>query len=447
MIDKDILQMPKIKKILVLLAGFSFLQAVFIIGQLFFFQKPLSAFGVAGILTNNYRVFYSFLFFILVDMFITYFRERMLDTFSYERSKELREQLLTKIFRLGPNVVQKNGTGNMVTMALEGISQTENYLQLILTKMMNMMIIPWIILAFVFTQDIRSGVTLLIVFPIIIIFMIVLGYAAQSKADKQYAAFQMLSNHFIDSLRGIDTLKLFGLSKKYAGSIYHTSERFRKATMSTLKIAILSTFALDFFTTLSVAVVAVFLGLSLLNGTILLFPALVTLILAPEFFLPIRDFSSDYHATLDGKKLFSSDPSGISIARSRTDDVLTLDDWHQESQLSVTALNFSYEDATQEAIQSLQFSVDGRKKIGIIGASGSGKSTLINLLSGFLLPTEETSQLAINGQTIPHFLQKDWQKQILYIPQAPLFSKILWQTIFAFIHLKRQMRQFSKRFS
>ena len=84
-------------------------------------------------------------------------------------------------------------------------------------KMMNMMIIPWIILAFVFTQDIRSGVTLLIVFPIIIIFMIVLGYAAQSKADKQYAAFQMLSNHFIDSLRGIDTLKLFGLSKNMLG--------------------------------------------------------------------------------------------------------------------------------------------------------------------------------------------------------------------------------------
>ena len=75
--------------------------------------------------------------------------------------------------------------------------------------------------------------------------MIVLGYAAQSKADKQYAAFQMLSNHFIDSLRGIDTLKLF-VEQKYAGSIYHTSERFRKATMSTLKIAILSTFALDF---------------------------------------------------------------------------------------------------------------------------------------------------------------------------------------------------------
>ncbi|MEN2262604.1 ABC transporter transmembrane domain-containing protein, partial [Enterococcus faecalis] len=100
----------------------------------------------------------------------------------------------------------------------------------------------------------------------------VLGYAAQRKADKQFAGFQMLSNHFSDSLRGIDTLKLFGLSKKYAGSISHTSERFRKATLSTLKIAILSTFALDFFRTLWVAVVAVILGLSLVNGRMLLFP-------------------------------------------------------------------------------------------------------------------------------------------------------------------------------
>ena len=104
-------------------------------------------------------------------------------------------------------------------------------------------------------------------------------------------------------------------------------------------------------------------------------------------------------------------------------DVLTLDDWHQESQLSVTALNFSYEDATQEAIQSLQFSVDGRKKIGIIGASGSGKSTLINLLSGFLLPTEETSQLAINGQTIPHFYKKTGKTNPLYSASTIYFPR------------------------
>src|SRR5699024_3960402 len=119
-------------------------------------------------------------------------------------------------------------------------------------------------------------------------------------------SFQRLSNHFIDSLRGIDTLKYFGLSKRYANSIYKTSERFRKTTMSVLRVAILSIFALDFFTTLSIAVVAVFLGLRLIKGEITLFPALTVLILSPEYFLPIRAFANDYHATLNGKNSFHS---------------------------------------------------------------------------------------------------------------------------------------------
>ena len=148
--------------------------------------------------------------------------------------------------------------------------------------------------------------TLLLIFPLIIIFMIILGYAAQAKADRQYKAFQLLSNHFIDSLRGIDTLKVFGLSKRYGRSIYNTSEAFRKATMSTLRIGILSTFALDFFTTLSVAIVAVLLGLRLIKQEVFLFPALTVLILSPEYFLPVRDFSSDYHATLDGKNAMTA---------------------------------------------------------------------------------------------------------------------------------------------
>ena len=123
--------------------------------------------------------------------------------------------------------------------------------------------------------------------------MIILGYAAKAKADRQYANFQVLSNHFIDSLRGIDTLKYFGLSKRYSKSIFRSSERFRKSTMSVIRVAMLSTFALDFFTTLSTAVLAVFLGLRLIEGHLLLFPALGILILAPEYFMPIRNFAND----------------------------------------------------------------------------------------------------------------------------------------------------------
>ncbi|MBO0467433.1 thiol reductant ABC exporter subunit CydD [Enterococcus plantarum] len=419
MIDKAILKMPKIKNIMILLAGFSFLQAVFIIGQAFYLSKAVVGLWEGGQLHDQLLNILVFFLFYTGRHVVTYLREKMLDTFSYERSRELREALLQKVFRLGPTVVQKNGTGNMITMALEGISQAENYLHLILMKIMNMMIIPWIILIFVFMLDVRSGVVLLVVFPMIIIFMIILGYAAQSKADKQYKAFQILSNHFIDSLRGLDTLKLFGLSKKYAGSIYNTSERFREATMSTLKIAILSTFALDFFTTLSVAVVAVFLGLSLLEGGILLFPALTTLILAPEFFLPVRDFASDYHATLDGKNSFQAIQAVLDLPEMTETDRLTLGDWTALSEVSVKQLTFQYEEATQPALKGLDFAARGYQKIGIIGASGSGKSTLINVLSGFLEPDTKMTEIEVDGQSIPHFLQKEWQKQVVYIPQSP----------------------------
>ncbi|MCB5954157.1 thiol reductant ABC exporter subunit CydD [Enterococcus sp. CWB-B31] len=417
MIDKAILKMPEIKKVMLLLAGAAFLQAVFIIGQAYYLAKAVTGLWNGGQLQEQGLSMLLFFLFYSGRHMITFFRDKLLDTFSYKRSSELRAALLSKVFRLGPVVVQEEGTGNMVTMALEGIHQTENYLQLILMKIINMMMIPWIILIFLFTLDLRSAAVLLIVFPIIIIFMIILGYAAQSKADKQYKAFQLLSNHFIDSLRGLDTLKLFGLSKNYARSIYATSERFREATMGTLKIAILSTFALDFFTTLSVAVVAVFLGLALLNGQILLFPALTTLILAPEFFLPVRDFAGDYHATLDGKNSFQAIQAIMNLPEIMDTDQLNLSTWTRNDQLTVNKLNFTYGQSDFPALKEVEFSVRGFQKIGIIGSSGSGKSTLINLLNGFLAP--DNSCFAINGEGMSHLNQKDWQKQMLYIPQSP----------------------------
>ncbi|MEG0373476.1 MAG: thiol reductant ABC exporter subunit CydD [Enterococcus sp.] len=427
MIDKKLLQLPGIKKILGLLAGSAVLQAIFIIGQ---------AFGLALTITHLWngaklerQVAWMALFFISFALrhLMTYLRERVLEEYAYQQAKTLRSQLLQKIFRLGPQVVQKQGTGSLVTTTLDGINQVEEYLHLILPKMLNMMIIPWILLVAVFVLDWKSGVVLLVVFPLIIIFMIILGYAAQSKADKQYKSFQLLSNHFIDSLRGIDTLKFFGISKQYSKSIFTTSERFRKATMSTLKVAILSTFALDFFTTLSVAVVAVLLGLRLINETIFLFPALTVLILAPEYFLPIRDFSSDYHATLDGKNAMD-DVQQILDLEETQDEVLDLATWSADSQLAVH-LTHHYEEKLGAAVD---FNVKGYQKIGVIGMSGSGKSTLINLLSGFLRPDE--SQIQLDNQPLKAFNQPKWQEQLIYIPQNPyIFQRSVRENI-AFYH-------------
>lgn len=425
MIDKKLLGLPGMKKILGMLAGSSILQAIFIVGQ---------AFGLSRTITNlwqgeklSHQLSWMGVFFISYfgRHLMTYLREKKLEDYAYQQASVLRSNLLAKIFRLGPKVVQAKGTGSTVTTTLDGINQVEEYLHLILPKILNMSIIPWIILLAVFFLDWESGIVLLIVFPLIIIFMIILGYAAQGKADKQYKTFQILSNHFIDSLRGIDTLKFFGISKAYSRSIFQTSERFRKATMSTLKVAILSTFALDFFTTLSVAVVAVLLGLRLINETIFLFPALTTLILAPEYFLPIRDFASDYHATLDGKNAMDDVQQILDIPEITVPQV-DLSAWREDSELTVSQLNFQYNQ--QATLAELSFSVKGYKKIGIIGRSGSGKSTLINLLSGFLTPL--SSNIAINQQTITSFAQKNWQDQISYIPQTPyIFQKSVRENV------------------
>lgn len=427
MIDKQIMKLPGMKQLLGLLAGLSFLQALFIIGQAYGLARAITGLWEGRPLEEQWGWILLFFCSFIARQAVIYFRSKRLDDYSYQQAADLRDQLLDKLFRVGPQIAQQQGTGNVTTMVLEGINQVENYLKLILAKIMNMSIIPWVILALVFYLDWESGLVLLLVFPLIIIFMIILGYAAQSKAEKQYRTFQLLSNHFIDSLRGIDTLKLFGISKKYGKSIFASSERFRKATMASLKVGILSTFALDFFTTLSIAVVAVLLGLRLINEGILLFPALTILILAPEYFLPIRDFSSDYHATLDGKNAMTAVTEILHQPEAQVPAV-TVPRWQEDAQLTIDQLAFSYEE--KAALTDINLNVTGFKKIGIIGLSGSGKSTLINTLSGFLVP--DSGEITLGGAQTTAFRQASWQEQLIYIPQNPYIYRLTLQENIAF---------------
>ena len=142
--------------------------------------------------------------------------------------------------------------------------------------------------------------------PVLIAFFILLGYAARRFADRQYKSYQVLARHFTDVLRGLETLRLLGRSRDFAGSVQQVSDRFRRATMRTLRVAFLSSFALDFFSTLSVAFVAVGLGLRLIDGNIDLLPALAVLLLAPDYYQPVRNLGSDYHASLDGKEAWQT---------------------------------------------------------------------------------------------------------------------------------------------
>lgn len=408
------------------LVGLYVLQAFLILGQGLSLAALLTGLWQGHLLLSQIYGLSGFIICYLLRHGLTEIGNNWLDKYSAGAAQNFRQQLLKKVFALGPVIVQREGTGNMVTLALDGIKEVENYIRLIYSKVISMMIIPVIILVICFWLDWISGIVMLLVYPLIVLFMIILGYAAKAKADRQFAAFQILSNHFIDSLRGIDTLKYFGLSKKYSQSIYRSSERFRKSTMSVIKVAMLSTFALDFFTTLAIAILAVFLGLRLINGHLLLFPALAILILAPEYFLPIRNFASDYHATLNGKNSFHAVLRILKMPLPKRPAV-ELHQWTGVDELSLENIGFMYPQNGSELI-NLDLTVKGNQKIGIIGMSGAGKTTLINLLSGFLAPT--SGQITIQGQKVITLDIHDWQKQILYIPQTPyIFADTLKNNI------------------
>lgn len=356
------------------------------------------------------------------------FRKRRMSTFASKAGADVRQRFMQKLFQSGPVLTEMLGTGHLVTMALEGVSQMETYIKLAVPKVVNMVVIPCMIVVYTCTIDVQSAIVLLLVLPTLLFFMVILGMAAKRKASKQYESYQTLSNHFVDSLRGLETLRLLGLSKRYERNIEQVSERYRKSTMDTLKFAFLSTFALDFFSSLSVAIVALFLGLSLINGELVLLPALTTLILAPEYFLPIREFGNDYHATLDGKNAWTAMNTIITTAEDGRGEPISIPTWNVESELIVQNMTVLHEGANRNSLNQIHFSWKGYGRIGIIGASGSGKSTLIQVLSGFLNPT--SASISINGIHVHHFCERSWQDQLHYIPQHPyIFNKTVAENI------------------
>ncbi len=414
MIDKALFKLPGLRNKLPFIMVLAVLQALVIIGQAYFIAQALTTMWMGKGLKSALVAIIGFFICFFGREVINFFRLRFLDKFAYTISIELRAELLNKVFKLGPTLASEMGSGSLATTAITGIEDVETYIKLVLSKVFNMVIVPMVILLAVVIIDWRSSIVLIITFPISIVFMVLLGYAAEGRASRQYESYQILSNHFLDSLRGISTLKYFGRSKDYANSIFHTSERFRVATMKTLSVAILSTFALDFFSTLSVATMALFLGLRLMSGEILLFPALMALILAPEYFLPLREFASDYHATLNGKNSFQAVKAVLDTDEQLSTQVEKPVFWTEKSSLTLSELTKAYENG--RGINNVNVTIKGLQKVAIVGASGSGKSTLLNMLSGFSNPTSGNYEL--NGKSqISTLNDENWRRSVSFIPQ------------------------------
>ena len=416
--DKYLFQYKGIKPHMFIVGILTVLQGITIIIGAIFLAKAITYMFNGTAPSAVLPFFTGFIIAHFLRHFIQWLKERLAYRFAEKTASAVQESLIRKLFELGPRGIGKSGSGNMITLALEGIPSFRTYLELFIPRAISMMMIPIAVLIYVFAFDTISGIVLILTMPILIAFLILLGLVAQKYANAQWGSYQLLSRHFVDSLRGLLTLKYLGRSKSHQNAIEVVSEKYRIATNKSLRLAFLSSFSLDFFSSLSVAVVAVELGIRLIDGGIGLQAALTILILAPEYFQPIRDLGNDYHATMDGKDAGKQINKLLSKSTlSNKHNPLEVPQWAKVSTLSVQNLTKQTDTDDKLILEDITFEVNGFQKIGIIGASGAGKSTLIDILSGF--SSIKDGSISINGTKLDSFSNINWQKQISYIPQHP----------------------------
>ncbi|CAH1056685.1 thiol reductant ABC exporter subunit CydD [Paenibacillus pseudetheri] len=441
--DKNLLGYKGVKPVFLIVGLLTLVQSMSILLLAKWLAEVISALFAGEPLKEQWATSLLFLLAFLVRHACAMLMSRISYRFAEATGSNMRREMMDKLFQLGPRMVGGRGTGDLVTLVLEGVTKFRTYLEAIIPRMVGMSITPILVLIYIYKMDTASGIILTITMPIIIVFMILIGMTARKQMDRQLKSYRTLSNHFVDSLRGLETLKFLGRSRSHSTSIATVSDRYRSATMRTLRVAFLSSFALDFFTMLSVASVAVSLGLRLVNDQMTLVTGLTILILAPEYFLPVRLVGSDFHATLDGKEaaeamksIIDQDEVKAEVVGSNGDQALKsapktseeIFTWHEKSVLTLNDVSVKYEEAGLSSLEAVNLQFKGASKIGIIGESGAGKSTLVDILGGFLHPT--SGSITVNGTTVSALTDEAWRKQTSYIPQRPyIFSGTLADNI------------------
>ncbi len=340
---------------------------------------------------------------------------------------DLREKLFAHIVKLGPSFTRAERTGELTAAAVEGIEALDAYFSLYLPQLVLSALVPLSVLIFVFPIDPLSGLILLLTAPLIPVFMILIGKGAEAITKRQYETLSRLSAHFLDSLQGLTTLKQFGQSKAHVRSINEVSEQFSKTTMSVLRVTFLSALVLELIATLSTAIIAVEIGLRLLYYKVEFQQAFFLLILAPEFYIPLRMLGLRFHAGMDGttaaRKIFAILEIKPDIRESNLESPnITL------SNIEFSNLSFTYPDETTPALENITFTLSKGQKIALVGASGAGKSTLANLLLRFSRPS--SGQVRVGGVPLSQIPADAWREKIAWVPQNPfIFNTTIKENI------------------
>ncbi|MFJ4949648.1 thiol reductant ABC exporter subunit CydD [Streptomyces sp. NPDC088760] len=325
---------------------------------------------------------------------------------------ELRGRMLDRAAVLGPGWLSGQRTGSLVTLATRGVDALDDYFSRYLPQLGLAVVVPVAVLARIVTEDWVSAAIIVGTLPLIPVFMMLIGWATQSRMDRQWRLLSRLSGHFLDVVAGLPTLKVFGRAKAQAASIQRITGEYRQATLRTLRIAFLSSFALELLATLSVALVAVTIGMRLVHGEMDLYTGLVILVLAPEAYLPLRQVGAQYHAAAEGlaaaEEIFSVLETPVPVPG--TGAVPT-------GAVAFEGVTVRYPGRASDAVTGVSFTVQPGETVALVGPSGAGKSTLLSVLLGFVGPTE--GRVRIGGADLAGLDLAEWRSRIAWVPQRP----------------------------
>lgn len=332
---------------------------------------------------------------------------------------DVRIELMQKIWKLGPAYVWGETSAELTTTFTEGVEALDAYFRQYLPQLVFAVAIPLAILLIVFPLDWLTGIVFLITAPLIPVFMRLIGSVSEVLTRRQWEALRRMSVFFLDSIQGMMTLKTLRQSKHQIQRVRDASEQYRETTLSVLRVTFLSALVLEWVGAISIAIVAVEIGLRLLYGRMIFEDAFFILLIAPEFYLPLRLLGQRFHAGIGGfsaaRKIFSvmDQPLIISDQQSRQSDFI----FPVEFCLRFDHVSYRYPSRVENAVKDISLEFASGQVCAVVGSSGAGKSTLANLLLRFCDPDE--GSILLNDWTIREIPPEIWRSWVAWVPQHP----------------------------
>ena len=326
----------------------------------------------------------------------------------------LRAELFDRIAALGPGWMGSQRSGEMANVFVDGVEGVEKYFAAYLPKKTMAAFVPAAILVAVFPKDWVSGLILLITAPVVPIFMIVVGKGAESLNQRQWRRLALMGAHFFDVIEGLTTLKLFNASRREAETVARISQDYRKTTMEVLRVAFLSSLVLEFFATVGVAMVAVYIGFRLLAREMDFLPGFFALLLAPEFYRPLREMGTQHHARMEALGAADGLIACLSAPLPERGTAQKAPPAGERLRIRFEGVGFAHgEDAP--GVEEISFELAQGECVALIGPSGAGKTTIGQLLMGFLTP--QRGRILVNGADLREVDQSQWLARLGWMPQ------------------------------